>query len=228
MMNKKNDYKKFKVEIENRGIEYLIHFTPTINLYSILEQKEILCRAKLESLDIEKYDVMDFVKFTDDNRFDDTNYINLSISGPNDFLFSKFREKTLEDPTISWCILKIDSKYIYAKDTLFSVTNAASNTAKKQYGISGDFEKFQAMFQNQINIDSNNSSRFVTRKQTKDMFTTDPQAEVLVKNSISTDDILKICFETQEQLANAMAAMSSFDTGNFLVDKDIFSPIRSK
>ena len=34
------------------------------------------------------------IQFTDEIRYDDKNYINLSISSPNTFLFSKFRRKT--------------------------------------------------------------------------------------------------------------------------------------
>lgn len=38
-MNLKPNYSRFISEIDEKSIEYLIHFTPTLNLYSILEQK---------------------------------------------------------------------------------------------------------------------------------------------------------------------------------------------
>ncbi|MFW5871553.1 MAG: hypothetical protein ACOC22_04775 [bacterium] len=101
-MNLKEEFKEFQKEIFKRGIEYLIHFTPTKNLYSILEQNQLMSRAKLESLDIEQFDVLDYIQFTDNIRYDDKNYINLSISGPNTWLFKKFREKTEDDPTITF------------------------------------------------------------------------------------------------------------------------------
>ena len=41
-MELKHNHLEFKQEIANRGIEYLIHFTPTINLLSIYEQGKIL------------------------------------------------------------------------------------------------------------------------------------------------------------------------------------------
>ena len=69
----KPDYIDFKNEITKRGIQYLIHFTPTINLFSILENQELMSRAKLESLDIEQFDILDYVQFTDDVRYDDKN-----------------------------------------------------------------------------------------------------------------------------------------------------------
>ena len=110
-MSLKWDYIEFKNEIRKREIECLVHFTPTINLFSILENKELMSRARLESLDIEKFDILDYVQFTDDERYDDKNYINLSLSGPNTFLFSRFRQKTRDDFTINWCVLKIDPKH---------------------------------------------------------------------------------------------------------------------
>ncbi|WP_417359704.1 DarT ssDNA thymidine ADP-ribosyltransferase family protein [Galbibacter sp.] len=227
-MNLKTNYIEFKEEIDKREIEFLIHFTPTINLLSILENKELMSRDKLESLDIEQFDVMDYVQFMDNVRYDDKSYINLSLSGPNTFLFSKFRKKSKEDFTINWCIIKINPKHIYDSETLFSITNAASNAAKRQFGISGDLEKFKMLFQGQLNINTFNGVRTLTRNSTHPKYPTDVQAEILVKNSIPADSIISVCFESEEKLAEARAAMSSFDTNKFKVDKAIFSPNRSK
>ena len=227
-MNTKPEYIKFKNEIESRGIEYLIHFTPTINLFSILENKELMSRAKLESLDIEQFDILDYIQFTDDIRYDDKNYINLSISAPNTYLFSRFRQKTKNDFTINWCVLKINAKHIYDLETLFSITNAASNAARRQHGISGDFDKFKSLFIDQLNIDSFNGTRILTRNSIHPKYTTDVQAEVLVKDTIPSESIIEVCFESEEKLAEAKAAMSSFETSNFVTDKEIFSPNRLK
>ncbi|QEP41820.1 DUF4433 domain-containing protein [Ectothiorhodospiraceae bacterium BW-2] len=114
----KNKFNDFVKEIKEREIEYLVHFTPTLNLYSILEQKQLMSSSVLERLDIEQYDILDYVQFTDDVRYDDKRYINLSISSPNTFLFSKFMSKTANDMTINWCVLKIKPKHIYDLDTL--------------------------------------------------------------------------------------------------------------
>ncbi|MCX7545352.1 DarT ssDNA thymidine ADP-ribosyltransferase family protein [Marinicella gelatinilytica] len=227
-MIKKTDYKKFINEINIKGIKYLIHFTPTINLFSILERKELMSRLKLEGLDIDQFDILDYVQFADDERYDDKNYINLSVSGPNTFLLSKFRKKSLEDIAITWCVLKISPKYIYEKETLFSVTNAASYSAKKQFGISGDLGKFKMLFEKQINIKTINGVRELNRNNLHSKYPTDVQAEILVKDSIPSESIIAVCFETKEKLAEAKAAMSSFDTSNFVLDKEIFSPNRSK
>ncbi|TQO38688.1 uncharacterized protein DUF4433 [Arenibacter algicola] len=211
----------FQNEIKKRGIEYLIHFTPTINLYSILENDELMSRGKLENLDIEQFDILDYVQFTDNVRYDDKRYINLSLSSPNTFLFSKFRQKTQDDCTINWCVIKISPKHIYESDTLFSVTNAASHVAKS-IGITGDLVKFQMLFAQNIPIP------YGTRNNIADHYPTNVQAEVLVSDNIPADSILNICFENEEKMAEAKAAMSSFDTSKFVLDKEIFSPNRSK
>lgn len=227
-MSVKPNYIEFKNEISNRSIEYLIHFTPTINLFSILENQELMSRAKLESLDIEQFDILDYVQFTDNERYDDKNYINLSLSAPNTFLFSRFRQKTKDDFTINWCVLKIDPKHIYDENSLFAVTNAASNAAKRQFGITGDLEKFRMFFNEQLNINTFNGVRSLNRSGVHPKYPTDVQAEILVRDTIPSESIIEVCFESEEKLAEAKAAMSSFDTSNFVVDKEIFSPNRSK
>lgn len=218
-MSLKPNHNEFQLEIDERKINDLIHFTPTRNLFSILENNELMSRAKLENLDIEQFDILDYVQFTDDVRYDDKNYINLSISGPNTFLFSKFRQKTEDDFTINWCVLKINPKHIYDNKTLFAVTNAASKAAKG-IGITGDIEKFKMLFAQKIPIP------YGTRDNIADKYPTNVQAEILVRDIIPSDSITEVCFENEENLAAAKGAMYSFDTSKFVVDKEVFLPNR--
>lgn len=220
-MNLKTDYLEFQKEISKRGIEYLIHFTATKNLYSILEQGKLMSRKVLESLDIKQFDILDYVQFTDKRRYDDKSFINLSISGPNTYLFSKFKGRAKDDITTSWCILKIDPKYIYEKETRFSVANAASKDSNR-IGITGDIAKFKLLFADNINIPYGVRDKSIAAK-----FTTNVQAEVLVKNEIPVESIIEVCFETRESLAETKAALSRFNTSNFVVDEEIFSPNRN-
>ncbi len=226
MLNFKQASDNFKQFIFEREIEYLVHFTATKNLYSILEHGKLMSRAKLESLDIEQFDILDYAQFTDAVRYDDTNYINLSISSTNSFLFSKFQERTKENFTITWCVLKISPIYLYQADTLFSVTNAASSSAKRQFGISGDLEKLKLLFNSELRINTYNGIRPLSRRALPLKYPTDVQAEVLVKDEISTDYISEICFKNNEELAQAKAAMYSFDTSKFVVDSSIFESSR--
>ena len=227
-MKLKTNYLEFQRIISQRNITELVHFTPTKNLYSILEQGEIMSRQRLENLDIEQFDILDYIQFTDKVRYDDKNYINLSLSGPNTFLFKKFREKTKDDPTIIWCVLKINPKYIYKEDTLFSVTNAASNAAKRQYGIGGSIEKFNELFLPELNLNTFYGIRKIKRNNIKDKFPTDIQAEILVKDSINANDIFNVCFLDENDLAMTKAALSEFNNDNFIVEPEIFNPNRLK
>ena len=212
-MQLKLDHTAFEKEIEERGIEYLIHFTPTINLMGIFEQGKLLSRALLEEFD---------VAHTDDIRFDDKNYINLSIQHPNSFLFNRFREKTANESHIYWCVLKIDKKYIYHQDTLFSVTNAANSYNKRNVGVTGDIDKFRMMFTPSLTVVTSYNSRVISRGNLKSKYPTDEQAEVLVKNEIPVSDILQVCFKDANDLAAGKAALSGYNTDNFVVDTSLF------
>jgi len=225
-MEEKQNHIEFKKEISDRGIEYLIHFTPTINLLSIFEQGKILSRALLEQFDIDQTDIFDYIEFTDDIRFDDKSFINLSVQHPNSFLFNRFREKTKNDVHINWCVLKIDKKYIYQTDTLFSVTNAANSHNKRNARVTGDIDKFQMMFANSLQIVTYNNARTISRNGLKTKYPTDEQAEVLVKNEITINDILQVCFKDEDDLARGKAALSDFNTSNFVVDATLFTNIR--
>lgn len=223
----KPNYLEFKEEIDTRGIKHLIHFTPTINLLSVYEQGKLLSRALLERFDIDQTDIFDYVEFTDDIRFDDKSYINLSIQHPNSFLFSRFRQKTADESHIYWCILKIDKKYIYQADTLFSVTNAANSHNKRYIGVTGDINKFRMMFANSLPIVTSYGSRTITRNGLKNKYPTDEQAEVLVKNEIPVSAILQVCFKDDNDLAAGKAALSDYDISNFVVDASLFTNIRT-
>ena len=225
-MEEKPNYLEFKKEISDRGIEQLIHFTPTINLLSIFEQGKLLSRALLEKFDIDQTDIFDYIEFTDDIRFDDKSFINLSVQNPNSFLFNRFREKTKNDVHINWCVLKIDKKYIYQIDTLFSVTNAANSHNKRNVGVTGDIGKFQMMFANSLQIVTSYNTKTISRNGLKTKYPTDEQAEVLVKNEISISDILQVCFKDEKDLAAGKAALSDYNTSNFVVDATLFTNAR--
>ena len=217
-MNK--DHKKFQDVIEKRGIECLIHFTTTSNLSSILENRELMSRKILESNDL-AFDIID------PNRYDDIKqYINLSLSGPNTEMF-KAKRRDYKDR--NWCVLKIDPKHIYDRETRFSYHNAA-HTVKLQDGISGDLSQFKKLFKQKLDITNSYGTLNVVTRDTQLLpkYPTCVQAEILVKDSIPLESILEVCFESKEKMEEAKAAMHSHDTRLFKVDKEIFSPDRSK
>lgn len=221
-MELKSSYLDFEKEIADRGIEFLVHFTPTINLLSIFEWGKILSRSLIEQFGANQKDLLDYVEFVDKIRLDNKNYINLSIQHPNSFLFTKFRQRTINDCHIKWCVLKIDKKYIYHKDTLFSVTNAANGHNK----ITGDIDKFKKMFEPSLQIITAHDRRNISRDDLPDQYPTDEQAEVLVKDEIPISDIIQVCFNDDNDLASAKAALSDYDTRNFVVNQELFNNLR--
>lgn len=114
--------------------------------------------------------------------------------------------------------MKIDPKHIYEKETKFAVTNAASNAAKS-IGVTATLKNLKCFFANNINIP------FGVRGRINSKFPTNVQAEVLVRDEIPVESIIEVCFDSQESLASAKAALSEFNTSNFVVDKEIFRQI---
>ena len=196
----KIDHYLFSAEIIKRNIQYLVHFTPTINLVGMCETGYILPRHELIKLDLFNDEMRDYTEFTDEIRLDGDKYINTSIQHPNDFLLRKFKERSNDKPWVRWCVIKINPKYIYDDETLFSVTNAANKYNRENIGITGDFAKFKSMFAETVKVVSANYSMEKHRDGLTDNLTTDSQAEVLIKNKIPLTDIIEIAFENNEDL----------------------------
>lgn len=222
MFTEKTDSGKFKQEILLRGITRLIHFTPTINLLGVYESGFLYSRQELEDLDINATDILDYIQFNDQIRYDDKTYINLSIERPNSYLFKRFIDNTKDIPYISWCVLSIDPKYIYEKSTFFSVTNAANMHNQNTVGITGDFHKFQMMFADRLTIVSSRTTRLVERTGLPDAYTTHEQAEVLVNQPIPVSDILSVSFPAPEQLVEAKASLDGFNCSVFRIESGLF------
>lgn len=222
MFTEKTDSGKFKHEIKLRGITRLIHFTPTINLLGVYESGFLYSRQELEDLDINATDILDYIQFNDQIRYDDKTYINLSIERPNSYLFKRFIDNTKDIPYISWCVLSIDPKYIFERGTLFSVTNAANRHNQSTVGITGDFHKFQMMFADRLTIVSSRTTRLVDRIGLCDAYTTHEQAEVLVNQPIPLADILAVSFPIQEKLVEAKASLAGYDCSVFRIESGLF------
>lgn len=187
-----------------------------------------MCRDLLEKTDPEQNDILDYISFTDNYRYDDKKYINLSIQHPNVELLKSFIKKQSNDISIHWCILKIDKKYIYKKGTLFSVTNAANKYNQTKIGISEDFDKFKQMFSDNLYYSTSYGSKIISRNKLKDKYPTDSQAEVLVQGEIPVEDILQVCFINTEELSSCKAAFKceGLSTDKFVVDKSLFLETR--
>lgn len=158
--------------LRNRRITRLVHFTPADNLESILENG-MLSRSYMDQNDFDYW-------YTDDNRIDGKlDCISNSITFPN---YKMFWRKRHEGEPIDWIVLSIASDILVDKfDTEFYRRNAAANDPLKY--------KYEPT--------SNEALEFMFYPEDRDPsipanYTTDPQAEVLIKDSIDTSYITRI------------------------------------
>ncbi|MGK0235692.1 MAG: hypothetical protein ACI9EK_002232 [Psychroserpens sp.] len=210
-----------KDSISNRNIKSLFHFTTIDNFISILERNYIYSRKIIDELKLSNdgYYTGDYVEHMDDQRFDNlTDFINLSISRPHWYLFNQFRKRDdLRD--FDWCIIELTTKPLFEESTLFSVCNAASITAK-DYGIKSGVKAFNSLFQDEVVT----PQKSYTRRGIPKHLTTDIQAEVLVKDKISIDEITNVYLENEEQLIKYKSAFKllNLDTKLFSVKTELF------
>ena len=170
---------KIKNSINKRGITHFIHFTNIVNIESIL-CSGLLTRAFMDEKEI-RYSCNDLY------RYDGLkNSVSLSVMFPNYKMFFKVR---IENPNARWAVILLKATEILNYDCVFCRTNAA-NSEVSGIPISQrkGYQAFESMFYERTDV---------TRKEMglPSCFTTDPQAEILVCNNISSDNIDCICVE---------------------------------
>ncbi len=205
----------------NRGTQSLYHFTSIENLMSIMERGYIYSREKVDELKLvdDGYFTADYVDHMDEERFDGLrNYVNLSLSRPNWYLLNKYQKRP-ELSHLDWCILCVEISPMFDDSTLFSVCNAASSTAKR-YGVCGGAAGFEKMFMQEVVT----PRKIYTRHNLPESFTTDIQAEVLVKDSIATKYIKTAFLPRQSKLNQYQAAFKMLDLKSdiFSVNQELF------
>jgi hypothetical protein len=173
---------------KERKISHLFHFTRLSNLVNIF--KFGICpRVRLKKLKVE-------VPFNDPTRLDGCeNASSFSISFPNYKLFYKFRTN-YEEP---WVLLILPSYILWTKHCAFCETNAASLDS---YTICNDrmnSDALSAMFSHSYH---GKEGRIIRRDQLNipDHYTTDPQAEVMIFDTVPVKEIKYVCFEKQDIL----------------------------
>lgn len=163
--------------IKKRRIVTLAHFTQLENLDSILSNgllsKEVLSQKQI------------FYNFNDELRLEGkSNAICLSISFPNYKMFYKYRCSKKGE----WCVLELDTSILYEKECLFCISNAASSDELKR----SDIEKMGISGLKKLFYDSTGYRDSVNLPV---RYTTNPQAEVLVLDSIEPKYIKGIHFD---------------------------------
>lgn len=177
--------------LRHKNITSLVHFTKIENLPTIL-QRGILSDNILDRLGI-PYSKSDEYRW--DNKLD---FVCNSISFPN---YKMFYAKRMEDNEQKWAVLTINSDILVHKlSTEFYKTNRANSIYNCSCKVYNTNECLNDMFY-QENRDDNLPSNY----------TTDPQAEVLIKNSIKVPYIQSV--ETNEYNEDIKKLTKNFNVG---------------
>lgn len=160
--------------VAERGIGHLVHFTREANLSSILDngllRRDLLTPGP-------------GVIFNDELRLDGTSAVCLSIGFPNYKLFCRLRNS---NPDERWVVIGVHPSVLWMLRCAFCTTNAASNAVtdiniEQRMGLGA----LQAMYGDWE--DKNRATLGLTAS-----LPTNPQAEVLVLDSIPKDFIIGV------------------------------------
>lgn len=197
-----NAFTEIKEEVSQRNIPYLVHFTRYENIENILKH----------GLQSRKYLTNNSIKyiFNDEMRLDNClDFISCSVAFPNYKLFFKNRKNGGE-----WVVFLLKTDILWRKECFFLSTNAASSLAQKEI-LNGarNVIALRNMFGN-----------LHLRKEWKlpTFYTTDPQAEILVKGNIPKSDILAICVQNKEQEIKITEQFGT--TVPVKIDCDLYKP----
>lgn len=171
--------------VEELGIRYLVHFTAAENLKSILTHGIVSRKDLIE----QKF----LFEWNDNERWDGCiNASCFSIGFPNYKMFYPARTNSLEK---DWVVLGIRKRVLWEKECAFCTENAAKNsmsslTIKERSGK----EALKKLFDNFPNKPSRTEMKIASHH------TTNPQAEVLIFDTVEVDNIFEVAFENEETM----------------------------
>jgi hypothetical protein len=194
-----------KNAVESRCIKVVWHFTRIENLSSILSTG-IVPRQYLEDSST------DFV-YNDDYRIDGQKCAScLSISHPNYKMFYSLRR---QNPEQEWVVIGCSPSILWLKECAFCHENAASgNVTPIPIGERKGIKAFQSLFNEVPGKPSRKELRL------EDRYPTNPQAEVLVFDTIEPKFILGVVCQKQQRLMQLKETYTNFQ---FLCRSDPFS-----
>ncbi|MFH0778953.1 MAG: DarT ssDNA thymidine ADP-ribosyltransferase family protein, partial [Candidatus Eisenbacteria bacterium] len=195
-----------------RSIRSLVHFTRLSNLQSILTHG-LLARDALEAK--LAHDKIGSIAINDQQRLDGQwGAVCLSVSFPNYLMFYKYRRSTTE----SWVVLTLHPSILWERDCLFCRENAASASMARLSSHSRREPKaFESMFED---LDGGVRARY----ELPDHYPTNPQAEVLVLESISPSYIREVHFQSPAALADWTAQATPQTVCRIRADELFFRP----
>lgn len=182
---------KIKEIVRSRRINNLVHFTRTDNLNSILKYGLVPVKSQRNNYIPSLHN--------DDRRMDGhDDCTSCSIEFPNYKLFYRFRNKF---PECKWVIIQLNIDVLFSESNIsyFCRTNAAS-----QKILNDDFKSLytakslEQMYEEYIFDDGRVALR--ERLKIAENLTTDPQAEILISDTINRNYIDNIFFESKNDI----------------------------
>jgi hypothetical protein len=176
-------------ELREREVTRLCHFTRTQNLLHIMAGAGIVPSATL------KEEAPDRFNPTDEQRLDGhTDAICCSIEYPNAWYLDKIKDR---DPNFTdWVILAVDPVFAASETTRFCPRNAAAGYGRE---IRDGADGFRSLFAPSI-AGAYGRTRSRAPRHLK-ASPTDDQAEVLVREPITLDKILRIVVKDTAEAA---------------------------
>lgn len=192
--------------LNDRQIEWLLHFTQAENLSNIMEYG-LMPRSSLELFGI-KFLYNDYYRY---DRCE--NAVCTSIEFPNYKMFYFLR---CNNPDTDWVVLKLDAQIILDFDCAFCTTNAGNSNI---YNKSIEQRKGKMAFLKLFEEIPNQPTR--KKLGIEDWYPTDPQSEVLVFDTIPVQYIKSVFFKDKQ----AMEANIPFIPNEIscYINNDVFS-----
>jgi hypothetical protein len=193
-----------KDAVLKRGIRNLVHFSRIDNLLSILRHG-IIPRDQLE-----RRGDLDF-RFNDQSRSDCAlDHSCLSVSHPNYLMLYKHMMKR-HDREREWCVLQLKPEILWQLPCIFCPTNASKRgTLHCALMLGHTAAGFEAMFPDPVLTPHGLMTRLeLFGAAPNSFYPSDPQAEVLVRGTISHSYIAGILVHDTRALSEAEAAIES-------------------
>lgn len=187
--------KDIEVLADELGIPHLVHFTRCENLSGILKHG-------LASIAVCKGEGISVVR-NDMDRFDGKlDGISLSIAFPNYLMFYKYR-KIFKDA--DWAVLLFSPRVMWEKDCAFYRYNAADARVSREAR-----EKMQSLeaLRDMFSSDAGGGREDALRR----FDPTDPQAEILVFETIQSSYIEAVAFETREVRSKYLPVLGGLES----------------
>ncbi|MGW7639117.1 DarT ssDNA thymidine ADP-ribosyltransferase family protein [Streptomyces decoyicus] len=203
--------------IRERKITEVVHFTTNRGLLGVLVQRLCKARALLAKDEYLESIYHQNSKFRrEDPKY--WRYVNLSISEPNHSFLQTSSDKWWANEDLFWAVLSFDPVIMAHPGVLFSPSNMGYDGITPSEGKHGA----EALFADRVPYGFGKYAPL--RRNREPHLPTNPQAEVLYPQAVSTQHLQRISVLTDEDAAKAEAIVSAsgHDEVDIIVDPVTF------